>query len=77
MDKNKTYRPKVDDPVLRDGHGFVRYVVVSTDENKETARIKNTGDGPIVLSEVRWADIFPLDESQNALRIVREATEKK
>jgi hypothetical protein len=75
MAQNESYIPKVNDPVFREGHGSVKYVVISVDKVRNTARIKNTGEGPTVLSEVRWADIFPLDESQNALRIVKEATE--
>jgi hypothetical protein len=69
--------PKVDDPVFIDGHGFVRYVVISIDSSKRTADVRNVS-GPIVKTNgISWSQLHPLDESQNALRIVREATEGK
>jgi hypothetical protein len=71
------YTPKVNDPVFLDGKGFVRYVVLGIDSQAETATVRTTS-GPVVLyRDVPWAKIFELDESQNALRIVREATENK
>ena len=71
------YIPHRNDIVFVDGHGFVRYVIVNVDLAKQTADIK-TVSGVIVLSRgVPWTALHHLDESQNALRIVREATEGK
>jgi hypothetical protein len=70
--------PKVGDPVFMDGHGFVRYVVIRVNPKQQTADVKNVVGTPIVQSDgISWSKLLPLDESQNALRIVREATEGK
>jgi hypothetical protein len=71
------YVPKSGDIVFRDGKGFVRFLVVSADAAKKTADVQGITP-PIVLShDVPWSQLHHLDESQNALRIVREATEGK
>jgi hypothetical protein len=67
------YVPKVGDVVFRNRPGFVRYVVKRVDKNNKTAGIVATA-GPQVLTDVPWSELNDLDESQNALRIVREAT---
>jgi len=70
------YIPKPNDVVFMDGRGFVPYVVVDVDQQKQTARVKNVGEGPIGLTDgVPWSNLHNLDESQNAVRIIREATE--
>jgi hypothetical protein len=52
-------------------------LVVSADAAKKTADVQGITP-PIVLShDVPWSQLHHLDESQNALRIVREATEGK
>jgi hypothetical protein len=73
------YVPKVDDIVFMDGKGFVRYVVVDVDSGKQTASLHAPGadGGKTLICNVPWAAIHRLDSSQNALRIVREATEGK
>jgi len=58
------------------GKGFIRYVVVDADHKKRTARVKNV-EGIIGLHTAPWSVLHHLDESQNALRIVREATENR
>jgi hypothetical protein len=71
------YTPRVDDIVFRDGHGFVRYVVTRVDSSKQSADIRTVAGIAVLTRDVSWAELHRLDESQNALRIVREATEGK
>ena len=52
----------------------VPYVVEDVDYSAKTADIRTTA-GPVVTHQnIVWSDLTPLDESQNALRVVREAT---
>jgi hypothetical protein len=69
------YTPKVDDPVFMDGKAFIRYVVTKVDEKKRTADIKTVSGAIVLHRDVPWSKLFELDESQNAVRIIREATE--
>jgi hypothetical protein len=73
------YIPKVEDIVFVDGKGFVRYVVTEIDSNKRTVSLHAPGGdgGKMLIRDVPWTMIHHLDASQNALRIVREATEGK
>ena len=73
----KSYAPKVNDTVLIDGHGFVRYIVAVVYLDNKTADVKTTADPQILTRGVPWSKLHHLDESQNAARIVREATEDK
>jgi hypothetical protein len=68
------YNPKVDDPVFMDGKAFIRYVVTKVDAEKKTADVKTTAGTIVLHRDVPWGKLFELDESQNAVRIVREAT---
>lgn len=71
------YAPKIDDVVFVDVRGLVRHKVASIDSSERTVRV-NTVTPPIVSTpDVPWSALHPLDESQNALSIVREATENK
>jgi hypothetical protein len=73
MAKPKAYVPKPGDPVLLEGvHS--RLVVVSVDAAKKTATVA-TPSTPKGVYTVPWSKLSYLDESQNALRVVREATE--
>lgn len=75
MAKPEKYVLRTNDLVFLKGKGFVRYVVVGVDIKNRTANIK-TISGVIALTQgVPWSDLSGLDESQNVLRIVREATE--
>jgi hypothetical protein len=66
---------KVGDPVQRKG-SFVTYAVTASDSSKETADIVNPkGESSLLIRDVPWSELSVLDESQNALRVVREATE--
>jgi hypothetical protein len=66
---------KVGDPVMRHGSA-VTYMVTAIDASKKTADIKNPKGETIGLHRgVPWSELSVLDESQNALRVVREATE--
>ena len=71
----KQYVPKVGDPVFLAGKAFVRYVVTQVDETKKTADVRTTSGVVLLYRDVAWPNIYELDESQNAARIVREATE--
>lgn len=71
------YVPKVEDVVFMEGKGLVRYVITAVDFDEHAADIR-TVSGVIALTRnVPWTMLHHLDESQNALRIVREATEGK
>ncbi len=57
-------------------NSLVTYVVTDCDTRGKTADIKNTKGSRIGLKrDVPWSELVILDESQNAARIVREATE--
>jgi hypothetical protein len=71
------YVPKPNDIVFIDGKGFVRYLVISVNSEKRTADVKTVGGVVVLTRDVPWNMLHDLDESQNALRIVREATEGK
>jgi hypothetical protein len=72
----KVYIPKINDLVFMDGHSFTRYAVVRVNEKNKTADVKTvTGTGLAGVHEnIPWSNLHHLDESQNAARIVREAT---
>lgn len=76
MAKNRT--PKVGDRVLAHGnHGA--FMVSELHTANQTAKVTKIGTQFPVLV-VKWADlsfIDELDESQNALRVVRDATENQ
>ena len=68
-------KTKVGDLVFRHD-SLVTYVVTGTDAKGKTADIKNTkGDIIGLIRDVTWSKLTIVDESQNALRVVREATE--
>jgi hypothetical protein len=71
------YIPKVNDPVfVPDKLPSGRYVVISIDKNKKTVSVQTVSD-PVTFQHhnIAWSRLVPLDESLNALQIVREATE--
>jgi hypothetical protein len=76
MANPKSYVPRVNDPVLVRGH-MGRLVVVSVDAGKKTADVKTVAGVGILTQDVPWELLSYLDESQNAARIVREATEDR
>ena len=71
------YTPKEGDIVFRDKEGMTRFVITRVDEDKKTADVKSVSGGSVLTRDVPWSMLHHLDESQNALRIVREATEDK
>jgi hypothetical protein len=73
----EVYIPKVNDTVFQDGHGFVRYLVAAVNPAKKTADIRTTSGLIVLTRDVPWSKLHQLDESQNAARIVREATEDR
>ncbi|HVR23124.1 MAG TPA: hypothetical protein VMU26_07365 [Candidatus Polarisedimenticolia bacterium] len=65
---------KVGDPVMWYG-SFVTHTVTAIDASKKTADIKNPRDETIgIHRDVPWSELSVLDESQNPLRVGREAT---
>jgi len=68
------YTPKEGDVVFRDGEGMTRFVVTRVDAGKKTADVKGVSGVSVLTRDVPWAMLHHLDESKNALRIVREAT---
>ena len=71
--------PKVHDAVFVLGKlPAGRYVVIAVDPRKETVSVQ-TVSGPVTMQHhnVAWSRLSRLDASQNALSIVREATEGK
>lgn len=67
---------KVGDAVFY-GDPPVSYFVEDVDYSAKTADIRTVA-GPVVTHQnMPWADLTPLDESQNAARIVREATKDR
>ncbi|MGA7220817.1 MAG: hypothetical protein WBX38_21055 [Candidatus Sulfotelmatobacter sp.] len=76
MTKKTLRKPKIGDRVGAVGHKGA-FVVSATDRDLETAELKQIGH-ELALSTIPWAELTfldELDESQNALRVVREATE--
>lgn len=73
----KEYIPKANDPVFVDGKGEARFVVINVDAKKKTVSVQATSGGPVTFQhhDISWSRLSKLDESQNAARIVREATE--
>jgi hypothetical protein len=73
MAKPEHYTPRLNDTVLVDGV-VGRLVVVGVDDIKKTAKVATTST-PVSLHTVPSSKLSYLDKSQNAARIVREATE--
>ena len=69
------YKIKVGDAVFY-GKPPVSYLVEDVDYDAKTADIRTTAGPVLTHKNVAWAELVPLDESQNALRVVTEATEK-
>ena len=70
-----TKTPKVGDTVLvKDPKYAGTYVVTRVDSQKKVADVKSTKGVFVLHRDVPWDLVSPLDASQNAVRIVREAT---
>ncbi|MFZ0297956.1 MAG: hypothetical protein WAM13_06355 [Candidatus Sulfotelmatobacter sp.] len=69
----RAYIPKPGDPVMVEGV-ILRLVVVSVDGAHKTATVA-APTTPAISYSVPWSKLSRLDESQNAARIVKEATE--
>lgn len=74
---DNTHIPKINNPVFLKGTSFVRHVVVSVDPKKKIADVKTVSGVTILTRDVPWTLLSALDESQNALQVVREATEDR
>jgi len=73
-----TQTPKVGDTVfVKDPKYAGTYVVTKVDSQKKVADVKSTKGVVVLHRDVPWDLISPLDASQNAPRVVREATENK
>jgi hypothetical protein len=75
MAKPEHYTPRLNDPVLMEGV-VGRLVVVGVDDSKKIAKVSTTS-APVIIHTVPWSKLSYLDESQNAPRVVREATEDR
>ena len=64
---------KVGDAVFF-GDPPISYFVEDVDYTAKTADIKTTAAPVVTHQNVAWSELILLDESQNAARIVREAT---
>ena len=60
-----------------DGKGFIRHVVTAVNPGKRTADVRTVAEPLLLTRDVPWSALQRLDESQNAVSIVREATENK
>ena len=67
------YIPRMNDPVTVNGVQG-QFVVVGVDAGTKSALVQTVTTPPVVR-KAAWTAISPLDESQNAARIVREGTE--
>jgi hypothetical protein len=66
---------KVGDAVFY-GAPPISYFVEDVDYTARTADVKTTASPVVSHQNVAWSELILLDESQNAVRIVRETTEK-
>ncbi len=76
-DQRKKRIPKIGDHVSAVGHKGA-FIISSVDGSAESAELKQIGHD-LALNTIAWGDLTfldELDESQNALRVVREATEE-
>jgi hypothetical protein len=74
------YIPKVNDPVFVPGKlPKGRWVVIAVDAKKQTVSVQSVSGGAVTFQHhnIQWFRLVPLDASQNALQVVREATEGK
>jgi hypothetical protein len=70
------YVPKVYDTVLWKRGEKTAFIVMRVDATKETVDLQSTAKfGRLLEGHIRWSELSYLDESQNALRVVRETTE--
>ena len=67
---------KVGDAVFY-GDPPLSYLVEDVDYGAKTADIRTTSGVIVTHQNVAWSELTLLDESQNAARTVREATEKR
>ena len=76
MPNKEKYVPEVHDTVLWQRGGKTAFIVMRVDASKETVDLQSTAKfGRPLDGHVPWSELSYLDESQNALRVVREATE--
>jgi hypothetical protein len=66
---------KVGDAVFY-GDPPISYFVEDVDYSAKTADIRTTAAPVVTHQNVTWSELTVLDESQNTLRVVREATEE-
>ena len=75
MAKPERYVPRLNDPVMVEGMRAT-FVVVGVDASQQMARVVTTTTTPAIVQTVPWSKLSYLDESPNATRIVRDATQK-
>jgi hypothetical protein len=68
---------KVGDPVRDSDDRSVTYYIIAIDDEARTASIKTTRGAVVVHHNVPWSESTVLDASQNPVRVVKKATEKR
>jgi hypothetical protein len=77
MPKKGVKSPGVGDPVFGKRHGKAAFIVMRVDTKNKTVDLASTAKiGSVLDGRVPWSELTVLDESQNALRVVREDTEE-
>jgi hypothetical protein len=71
-----SYRPKINDRILLDGHTG-RFIVVGLDVPRMTADVRSASGEGFLLRNVPWEAISDLEEGQDSARAAREGTENK
>jgi hypothetical protein len=63
--------------VVWHGDPHISYFITKIDAAAKSASVKSTptSRASVIHHNVKWSELARLDESQNAARIVREATE--
>jgi hypothetical protein len=75
MAKDDKYIPKINDPVFVKGKGLIRYVAAVVDTKRKTVDVRTVLGCHRSYPRRAVVRASDLDESQNAVRVVREATE--
>jgi hypothetical protein len=60
------YTPKINDIVFVNGKGLIRYVIAGINSTKKMSDVKTVSGAIVLISDVPWSELRPLDESQNA-----------
>ena len=64
VDMAKIYIPKVNDVVLMNGQGDVRYVVIRVDEEAKRADVRTVSDPMTLHRNVPWPELYEPDATK-------------